>query len=72
MRDERRIGDPFRQPRISDAILPRCLCDHVQVGALIVARLQRRGAMVSLCADCYEQRDQLRITVDGKVVTVLQ
>ena len=72
MESRRRIGDPFRRPTLRDALLPRYVCDHVLNGAGCAARVEdrERGATLSLCNDCYDNRDKLYATADGKLVMI--
>lgn len=68
MRDERRIGDPFRQPRFSDAILPRYRCDHVKAGAEPAVQVKCGNETIQLCGVCYQNHNSIQLTTDGKVI----
>jgi hypothetical protein len=67
MREQRRIGDRFREPRVSDALKRQYLCDHVKIGTPVVKRYDTPYGMVAACEKC-QGLETLRLTDDGRVV----
>ena len=67
MREQRRIGDPFREPRVTDALKKRYLCDHVRLGASVVVHLDTPYGIVAACENC-QNLDTLKLTNEGRVV----
>jgi hypothetical protein len=63
-----RLGDSFRELRISDALKKRYLCDHVKAGAQAVKRYDTPYGIVATCEQC-QSLETLRLTVAGEVLS---
>lgn len=50
--------------------LPRVRCEHIEQGFMVAARIVHEDVMIEVCRNCYARQHLLKVTMEGRVISL--